>query len=71
MEKQGNRYGMRKRIKNNTRGKKNTENIKVQYCPARWIWPQLGSFYRLSLKSEAWRFLEKSPRPPYCERRAL
>ncbi len=46
MEKQGNSYGMRKRIKNNTRGKNKIPKIlKVQYCPARWIWPLLGSFY--------------------------
>jgi hypothetical protein len=39
---------------------------KTRYCPASWIWLKVVSFEKSSLKSEAWRFSEKSFCTPCC-----
>jgi hypothetical protein len=46
---------------------KSSKKVIERYCPARCIWHKLGSFDRLSLKSEAQRFYEKSVQHQFCE----
>ncbi len=47
--------------------KKSHALMPYRYCPARWIWPKLGSFDRSLLKEVLWRLFRKI-RPPHPPR---